>query len=191
MRFRTCSSARRSRWNWSASVSRSTTSKRLEQLDLLIEVEVRRVAGRIRQRARIGDRPHERADPPVVAAQLENFVDDRAVFALELSRERGGGRLVWRGLDVDAQHAVGIRRGARRARRDEARQRDGDAAAGEPHALRHLGDDADLREGVVVPGDEEHVSSLPTSTGSVTGIPGKYHASSSGMSLSLFIVASW
>ena len=57
----------------------------------------------------------------------------------------------------------------------EPGQRDGDAAAGEAHAIRHFGDDADLRVGLVVPGDEQYASSPPTSTGSVMGIPGKYH----------------
>ena len=61
--------------------------ERLEQLELLREVQVRRVAGGVGQRARIGDRAHERADPPIVAAQLEDFLDDGAVLALELARE--------------------------------------------------------------------------------------------------------
>ena len=65
--------------------------ERFEQLELLGEVEVGRVAGRVGQRAGVGDRPHERADPSVVAAQLENLVDDRAVFALELARDAGAG----------------------------------------------------------------------------------------------------
>ena len=61
--------------------------ERFEELELLAEVQVRRVAGGIGQRAGIGDRPHERADPSIVAAQLENLVDDGAVLAFELARQ--------------------------------------------------------------------------------------------------------
>ena len=123
--------------------------ERFEELDLLGEVQVGRIAGGIGQRAGVGDRPHERADPAVVAAQLENLVDDRAVFALELAGEAGRRRLVGTRLDVDAQHAVGVGRGAAGHRAMQRRQRHGEPAAGQPHALGHFGDDADLRVGVV------------------------------------------
>ena len=57
-----------------------------EKLQLLTEVQFGRIARRVGQSTGSGDRPHERANSPVVAAQLENFVDDRPVFAFELSR---------------------------------------------------------------------------------------------------------
>ena len=52
MRRRTCISASRSRWSSRASSSRSTHVDGLEQLDLLLEGEVGRVAGRCRRARR-------------------------------------------------------------------------------------------------------------------------------------------
>lgn len=49
-----------------------------------------------------------RADPPIVTAQLENLVDERTVFALQLVREGTRGPLVRTGFDVDAQHTVRV-----------------------------------------------------------------------------------
>ena len=68
--------------------------ERFEELQLLREVQVGRIAGGVGQRARVGDGPHERADPSVVAPQLENLVDDGAVFAFQLAGEAGRRRLV-------------------------------------------------------------------------------------------------
>ena len=71
----------------------------LEQLDLLVEADLRRVAGGVRQRARLGDRADEGRDPAIVAAQLEDLLDHGAVLALELAdalvgaRRRDGGSL--------------------------------------------------------------------------------------------------
>ena len=61
--------------------------ERFEEFQLLGDVQIRRVAGRIRQRAGIGDRADERADAAIVAAQLENFLDDGAILALEFARQ--------------------------------------------------------------------------------------------------------
>ena len=55
----------------------------LEHLHLLLEGEVGRVAGRVGERAGIGDRADEGRDPAVVAAQLEDLLDDGAVLGLE------------------------------------------------------------------------------------------------------------
>ena len=87
--------------------------ERFQQLELLVDVQIRRVAGRVRQRAGIGDRAHERADAAVVAAQLENFLDDGAVLALELGGQARRRPLVRPLVDLDAQDAV--RRRVRRA----------------------------------------------------------------------------
>src|SRR5207245_227540 len=57
----------------------------LEQLHLLLEGEVGRVARGVRERARLGDRADEGRDAPVVAAQLEDLLDDGAVLGLELA----------------------------------------------------------------------------------------------------------
>ena len=82
--------------------------ERLQQFDLLCEVEIRRVAGGVGQRARLGDRAHERADPAVVAAQFENFLDHGAILALEILGLHGRRRHVRTLVDLDAQHAVAI-----------------------------------------------------------------------------------
>ena len=76
--------------------------ERLEQLDLVLVGDVGRVAGGVGERAGLGDRAHEGGDAPVVAAQLEDLLDHRAVLALEL---RACGR------------RPGRRRGAPRPRR--------------------------------------------------------------------------
>ena len=104
-------------------MSRSTTSKRFEELQLLREVQIGRIARRVGQRARVRDGPHERPDPSVVAAQLENLVDDGAVLALEFAGQ------AWpraRGRD-----ALRSRRAARRPRRRPLRRgsRDGGPSA--------------------------------------------------------------
>ena len=65
---------------------------RLEQLDLLREGQLGRVAGGVRESAGVDDRADERRDPAVVAAQLEDLLDDGAVLGLELARARLGGR---------------------------------------------------------------------------------------------------
>ena len=130
--------------------------ERFEELQLLAEVQVRRIAGGIGQRAGIGNGPHERADPSIVAAQLENLVDDRAVLAFQLTREVARRRLIRTGFVVDTKHAVLVGRRAAESCPMEAGQRHGDATAGEPHPLGYLRDDPDLRVGVVLPGHQEH-----------------------------------
>src|SRR5262249_46524704 len=64
----------------------------LEQRDLLLEREIGRIPRRVGERSRLGDPAQERRDPAVVAAKLEDLVDDGAVFTLEI----GGLRLGWR-----------------------------------------------------------------------------------------------
>jgi hypothetical protein len=82
-------------------------AERFEQLQLLIEREIRRVAGGVRKRTGGVDGPHERGDPAIIASQLENFFHHRTVFALELTRSVGGRRRVGPLVDLEAQDAVG------------------------------------------------------------------------------------
>src|SRR6202011_5350290 len=91
--------------------------QRSQQLDLLVVGEAGGVAGRVGQRAGLGDRAQERRDAPVVAAQLEDLLDRRAVLALELARAPVHGDLVEALVDLDAQLAVryGLRRADQRA----------------------------------------------------------------------------
>ena len=74
---------------------------RLEQLDLLVEAQVGRVAGGVCERAGLADRAEEGLDPSVVAAQLEDLLDDRAVLGLELADALVGAIAVAALLDLD------------------------------------------------------------------------------------------
>ena len=163
--------------------------ERFEELQLLGEVQVGRIAGGVGQRARVGDGPHERADPSVVAAQLENLVDDGAVFALQLAGEGGRRRLVRTRLRQSTRStpscvgaaAPGIARWS--AVSDTASPRPASRTRSDTSATTPT-----RRVGVVLPRHQEHASSLPTSTDSVTGMPGNTTVSSRGMIRSLFIV---
>ena len=128
----------------------------LEQLHLLLEGQVGRVAGGVGERAGLGDRADEGRDAAVVAAQLEDLLDGRAVLALELADAAVGGLLVGPLLDLDEE--TSLRVGGRRARDAavQAVQRDRATAAGETNAVGDLGDGADLRVLVLVLGHEQH-----------------------------------
>ena len=109
--------------------------ERAQQLDLLLVGQRGRVAGRVGQRSGLGDRAQERGDAAVVAAQLEDLLDDRAVFALELARASVDRLLVRALVDLDAQLARRARsgrrrsaRGARRRSRPRGRRRGGGSA---------------------------------------------------------------
>ena len=127
----------------------------LEQLQLLFDVDVRGVARRVRQGARMGDGADEGTDPAVVAAELEYLLDHRAVLALEVARHVRGWRRVRTFLDFQAQDSVspGLPHAGhtpvQRHERDHATSAEGDA-------LGHFGDDTHL--GVARPAlrDQEH-----------------------------------
>ena len=156
MRRRTCSSASRSRWKREGELQPLDDVDRLEQLDLLVEGEVGRVGGRVGERAHVADRADERGDAAVVAAQLEDLLDDRAVLALELARLDARRLLVGPLVDLDPE--VPLRVGVRGAELGavQALEGDGAAAAGHADALADLGDGADLRVLALVPRDEQH-----------------------------------
>jgi hypothetical protein len=129
--------------------------ERLQQLDLLREGDVRRVAGGVGERAGLGDRAHERGDAPVVAAQLEQLLDDGAVLALEVARAAVDRLRVRAVLDLDVEAPVG---GGLRGAGDaavQAVQHHGARATGQAHVLDDVGDGADARERMLVTGDEQ------------------------------------
>jgi hypothetical protein len=128
---------------------------RLEQLDLLLEVEVGRVAGRVGERARLRDRAQKRRDAAVVAAELEDLLDHGAVVALEVAGLAVDGVVVEDLLDVDAQLAAQAAAGRARDAAVEPHQLDRRRAAGQPHAVDDIGDGADLGEVAVVAGDQQ------------------------------------
>ena len=135
--------------------------ERLEELDLLLEAEVGRVADGVGERAGIADRADEGRDAAVVAAQLEDLLDDRAVLALELARARVGLVAVGALLDLDAQDSLRVGLGGADDAAVQAVQRDRAAAARQPHAVGHLGDRADARVVVFVARDEQHALLRP------------------------------
>ena len=97
----------------------------LQQLDLLLEGQVKRVAGRVREGAGLGDRADEPRDRAVVAAQLEDLLDDGAMLGLEFARAGRRGRLVGVLLDLHAEPParIGLRRTAIRGARLRAGRR--------------------------------------------------------------------
>ena len=122
MRLRTCSSASRSRWSSSERAQALGDVERLEQLDLLLEGQVRGVAGGVGQRAGLGDRADEGGDAAVVAAQLEDLLDDRAVLALELAGAPVDRDVVGALLDLARAGCRRDRCGRRRRRRGAGRR---------------------------------------------------------------------
>ena len=86
------------------------------------------------------DRADEGLDAAVVAAQLEDLLDDRAILGLELACALVGGDAVLALLDLDEQPALGVGLGRARNAAVEALDRDGDGAAGQPDAVGHARD---------------------------------------------------
>ena len=127
----------------------------LEDLDLLLEDDVGRVADRVGQRAGLADRAQERADALVDAAQLEDLLDHGAVLALEVARAAVDGDVVGSlgHLDAQAAEVVGVRRAGDAA--GDAGELHGARAAGQADAVGHLGDGADLGELAVMARDEQ------------------------------------
>ena len=128
-----------------------------EQLGLLLERDVGRVAGRVGEGAGLGDRANECRDAPVVAAQLEELLHDGAVLTLELADAVVPHVLrVGSLLDLDAQLALGIGMGGARDATVETGQGDRPAAAGQPYAIGYLGDGADASVLALVHRNEDH-----------------------------------
>ena len=134
----------------------------LQQPDLLLEGQVGGVAGGVGERAGLGDRAQERGDAAVVAAQLEDLLDDRAVLALEVAGAAVDGDVVGVLDDLDAQAAD--RRGlcAAPATPRAMPSSDGAAgAAGQADALGDAGDGADAGVLAVVARNEQDAILVP------------------------------
>ena len=124
------------------------TSIGLEELELLLEAEVGRVARGVGERAGIGDRADERLHATVVAAELEDLLDDGAVLGLELADARVGAHVVRVILDLDEETSLGVGLGGACDAPEEAFEGHGDSAAGQLHAV---GDARDRADGRVLP----------------------------------------
>ena len=155
---------------------------RLEQLDLLVEGDVGRVGGGVGERAGLADRADEGRDAAVVAAQLEDLLDGRAVLGLELAGLDARRLLVGPLVDLDAE--VALRIGVRRAEL-------GAVEAGEVTARPPPGMRTRSPTSATVPtfayspswrGTSSTRSSSPTSTAMVTFMFGKTTRSSRGIS---------
>ena len=179
--LRSCSSVSRSRWILTASSSRSVTSSGLEDLDLLLEGDVGRVADRVGQGAGLDDRAQERRRRA-----------RRRRAARGSPRPRRGTRARPRGC----ARRRGCRRGARpprraggrgsrcgRRRRRRGRRRRARRRGRRPAGARRSVTSAMVPTFANSPswrGTSRTRVSSPTSTGSVTSIVGKTTVSSRG-----------
>ena len=130
---------------------------RLQQAQLALVGDVGGEAGGVGQRAGLVDRAQEGGDAAVVAAQLEDLLDHRAVLAAQLTRVLVVGMAVADLLHLDAEDVgvgvVGLRgTGQPAVQADHGRDR---LAAARDAVLDHLGDDADAPVLAVAARDEE------------------------------------
>jgi hypothetical protein len=95
-------------------------------------------------------------DPAVVAAQLEDLLDDGSILALELSDRRVGRFVVAALLDLDEQPARGIRLGGAGETAVQAREGDRTPATRQAYSIGHLGDRPNARVGALVLRHEQH-----------------------------------
>ncbi len=128
----------------------------LEQLDPLLEGDLRGVACGIGERADLTDRAHEGRDAAVVAAELENLFDDCAVLALELAGLDARRLDVRMLLHLDAKATLRVRLGRAGHATVQADEPDGRTAARQPHRVGHLCDGADPRVLALVARHEQH-----------------------------------
>ncbi len=128
---------------------------RVEQALLVGERDVGAVAGGVGELARLGDRAQEGRDAAVVAAQVEDLLDHRAVVALELADALVVGGRVGKLFDLDRQLAVRAGGGRAGAAAMQAGEGDRGEAAGQPAAVDDLGDRADGRVLAVVAWEDE------------------------------------
>ena len=155
--------------------------ERLEDLDLLLERDVGRVADRVGQRAGLADGAQPGADAVVDAAQLEDLLDHGAVLALELARAAVDGDVVGRLGHLDrggGRRGRCGRRPRRRGRRRRVGRRARRRAAGRWSVTSAIV--PTLANSLSCRGIRRTRSSSPTSTGSVTSMVGKTTVSSSG-----------
>ena len=100
-----------------------------KQLDAVRERQVRRVGGRVGERARLDDRAQELSDAWVGLPELEDLFHDGAVLGLELTRLHRRRRLVLALLDLDIQPACGTGLGGAEQRAVKPRERDNGSAS--------------------------------------------------------------
>ena len=103
----------------------------------------------------LADGADEGLDAAVVAAQLEDLLDDRAVLALELAGPLVGRGAVTALLDLDEQPPGGVGLGCAGDTAVQALERHGNGASGQPDAVGHACHRADCRVLALVLWDEQ------------------------------------
>ena len=134
---------------------------RLQEAHLLLEGEVGGVPRRVGKSTRLGDRADEGLDAPVVAAQLEDLLDDGAVALDELAGVLIGRDVVGSLVDLDEQSTGGIRLGRSGDATMEPLERNRDHSAREPVTIGDLRDRADVRILALALRHEEHRLLVP------------------------------
>ncbi len=129
---------------------------RLEQLDLLVEGEVGGVRARVGELAHVADRADERRHAAVVAAQLEDLLDRRAVLGLELAGLDSRRLLVGPLGHLDPEVPLRIGVGGAELGAVQPLEGHSTAAAGHADAIADLGNRAHLGVLTLVPRDEQH-----------------------------------
>src|SRR4051794_10191312 len=130
--------------------------QRLQDLELLLEGQVGRVARGVREGAGLGDRAQPGRDATVVPAQLEDLLDRRAVLALEVARAAVDRHVVGVLDDLHAQAAAGVGLGRAGDAARDAFEHGAAGAARKPDALGDAGDRAHGGVLAVVAGNEQH-----------------------------------
>ncbi len=129
--------------------------ERLQQLDLLVEVDVGRVARGICEHAGLGDRANERRHAAVVAAQLEDLLDGGAVLGLQLPCVLRGRWLIGSLDDLNAQAPLRIALRGAGLGAVQAVQHGRTTPTGQADGVGDLGDGAYLREVALVARNEQ------------------------------------
>src|SRR5262249_41369447 len=80
----------------------------LEQFDFLVEIQIGRVPGSIRKFSNMADRPNKVFDSAVVAAQLQDLLDDCPILPFQFVREGGWRNNIWTLFNIYSKAAVGI-----------------------------------------------------------------------------------
>jgi hypothetical protein len=115
-----------------------------EHFDLLGDIEVRRVAGCIRESTHVGDRADESTEATIVAAELEDFLNYGAILALEFMSEHGWRDHVRTLFDIHAQTTVTVGFCGARDCPVQTKKRYGDASTWKLDTLGNFGNDANL-----------------------------------------------
>ena len=129
----------------------------LEDLDLPLDRQVRRVAGRVGDLTGVGQAAEEVGDLGD-AAGLDDVLHHRPVFARERERPLGGDLGVGTGFELHPRGLAGPGDAGPDDGANDAADDEGFEAAAQPAHVLHLGDGADLRVARADPGHEQELA---------------------------------